>query len=858
MADCQMRFSRKNPVFAFHFFLFISVFCSLARLCSAAYTLAQGQSMPDGETLVSDGQDFELGFFSPENSTSRFVGIWYRNIPVKTYTWVANRESPISDKAGVLTIGSDGNLVVLNGNKSLVWSSNASGVSENSTAILNEKGNLILSSSDSVGDINKAYWQSFDNPTDTYLPGMRVVVNRAKGENPAFTSWKSDNNPSRGNYSLGLDPRGSPQIVIWEGSRRRWRSGPWNSQIFTGVPNMSSTLLYGFRLSNEDDDGNRYFTYVPFNTSDEMMFRIRWDGFEEQLRWEEDNNRWGVMQSQPASTNECELYNKCGNFSVCSSWESPICSCLEGFQPSHWDQWRERNWSGGCSRKTPLQCQRNSSEEDGFVGVKSVKLPDFADLLPPEGDADNCKERCLSNCTCTAYAYISGIGCLVWNGELLDVQHFTKGGSTLFIRLAHSDLGGGKSISTVLIVIIAIIGAALLGVFFCLAWRFKSKLKILPTSTPVAWLRNNEVPPLDARNSADISTELSGSVDLGIESSKVNGELPLFNFNFVAVATNNFSEENKLGQGGFGPVYKGMLPGGQEIAVKRLSRKSGQGVEEFKNEIILIAKLQHRNLVRLLGCCLEGEEKMLVYEYMPNKSLDSFLFDPEKQGLLDWRKRYAIIEGIARGLLYLHRDSRLRIIHRDLKASNILLDEDMNPKISDFGMARIFGGNQNEANTNRVVGTYGYMSPEYAMEGLFSVKSDVYSFGVLLLEIVSGRRNTSYRLTEYASLLGFAWHLWTEGKAMELVDPSMAETCTRNEALRCIQVGMLCVQDSPGYRPTMSSVVLMLESETANLPLPRQPTFTSMRGSVDTDFYSEGHDYASLNDLTVTMMVDGR
>ncbi|KAH9796653.1 G-type lectin S-receptor-like serine/threonine-protein kinase B120 [Citrus sinensis] len=202
----------------------------------------------------------------------------------------------------------------------------------------------------------------------------------------------------------------------------------------------------------------------------------------------------------------------------------------------------------------------------------------------------------------------------------------------------------------------------------------------------------------------EISTDFSGPSDMVVGGSQVNGtDLPMFNFNTIAVATNYFSEGNKLGRGGFGPVHKGKLPEGQDIAVKRLSRKSGQGLEEFKNEIILIAKLQHRNLVRLLGCCIQGEEKMLIYEYMPNKSLDLFIFDPAKQALLDWTKRFAIIEGIARGLLYLHRDSRLRIIHRDLKASNILLDEDMNPKISDFGMARIFGFNQNEANTNRVV-----------------------------------------------------------------------------------------------------------------------------------------------------------
>jgi serine/threonine protein kinase len=182
-------------------------------------------------------------------------------------------------------------------------------------------------------------------------------------------------------------------------------------------------------------------------------------------------------------------------------------------------------------------------------------------------------------------------------------------------------------------------------------------------------------------------------------------ELKVYSLDRIKAATCNFSDSNKLGEGGFGPVYMGTLPGGEEVAVKRLCRNSGQGLEEFKNEVILIAKLQHRNLVRLLGCCLQREEKILVYEYMPNKSLDAFLFNPEKQGLLDWSKRFDIIEGIARGLLYLHRDSRLRIVHRDLKASNILLDADMNPKISDFGMARMFGGDQNQFNTNRVVGT---------------------------------------------------------------------------------------------------------------------------------------------------------
>ncbi|XAR65596.1 Non-specific serine/threonine protein kinase [Bertholletia excelsa] len=298
----------------------------------------------------------------------------------------------------------------------------------------------------------------------------------------------------------------------------------------------------------------------------------------------------------------------------------------------------------------------------------------------------------------------------------------------------------------------------------------------------------------------------------------------------IQVATNNFSVENRIGEGGFGPVYKGRLPNGREIAVKRLSRGSGQGAREFKNEVMLVAKLQHRNLVRLLGFCLEGEEKILIYEFVPNKSLDYFLFgDLQKRERLDWSRRYKIIGDIARGILYLHEDCRLRIIHRDLKASNVLLDGEMNAKISDFGMARIFGGDQSQANTSRVVGTFGYMSPEYVMHGQFSIKSDVYSFGILVLEIISGQKSNAFQSEDDEDLSSYAWRLWNEGKPLEFVDSTLRGTYSKSEVSRCIQIGLLCVQKDPEKRPSMSTVTVMLSSYSVTIPVPRQPAFSLVK-----------------------------
>ncbi|CAL5011394.1 unnamed protein product [Urochloa decumbens] len=303
-----------------------------------------------------------------------------------------------------------------------------------------------------------------------------------------------------------------------------------------------------------------------------------------------------------------------------------------------------------------------------------------------------------------------------------------------------------------------------------------------------------------------------------------------FNVVMLRAATNNFSEENKLGEGGFGDVFKGTLYDGEEIAVKRLSQYSSQGFQELKNELVLAARLKHKNLVRLLGVSLQ-EEKLIVYEYMPNRSLDTFLSDPVRRQQLDWNKRFAIICGIARGLLYLHEESRLKVIHRDLKPSNVLLDADMNPKISDFGIARAFGGDQSRDITRRPVGTLGYMSPEYAYWGHVSTKSDMFSFGVIVLEMVTGRRNNSaYSDTsDSISMLSHVWENWRAGLMVDMVDPSLGESyCPESEVMNCIEIGLLCVQENPADRPEASAVMLMLSTPTSmsnDRRAPSKPAF---------------------------------
>ncbi|CAI0375540.1 unnamed protein product [Linum tenue] len=814
-----------------------------------ADTLTIGQSLTDGQSLVSSAGSFRLGFFRPENSSSRYLGIWYgARVPTQTIVWVANRGSPISDTRGFLNLTREGILVLSDGgrnNNLAVWSSNVTRrLTGNNPVVaqLLESGNLVVRDAADENPDN-FLWQSFDYLTNTLLPGMKLGRNLTSGLNRKMRSWRSGEDPAEGEFNVLIETEGYPQLLVRRGTAIQFRAGSWNGLRFTGVPALNPSPTFSFEYRYEEGREVFFRFGVPNNTV-VSKYEITPGGLLQLLTWSSRTGVWIVIAT--GQGDRCENYGLCGTYANCFTFQAPACQCLTGFSPRNPDDWGRSDWEEGCVRRTPLAC--NSS--DGFIMHSRVKLPNTAVTRWNRtiGLAE-CRRLCLGNCSCTGYSSLDisngESGCLMWFDDLIDIRELANGGQDLYVRMAGSEItevvpeqGRSNRRRKTIIVIASVISSsmALLVILGILLYARKRKLKQKETLKTI----NTPLPRIKSQK--ERNEEL---------------DLPTFDLSTIVEATNDFAIGNKLGEGGFGPVYMGKLPEGQEIAVKRLSKSSGQGLNEFKNEVILFAKLQHRNLVRLLGCCINDDEKMLIYEYMPNKSLDFFIFNETQRKLLNWQKRTVIIDGIARGLLYLHQDSRLRIIHRDLKASNILLDKELRPKISDFGLARTFGGDQTEGETNKVVGTFGYMSPEYAVDGLFSVKSDVFSFGVLVLEIVSGRRNRGYYHVDHdLNLVGHAWTLWNEGAALGLLDDSLNESCNQSEVLRCIHVALLCVQQRPEDRPNMSAAVLMLGSENP-LPQPKLPGFYLRRNppeAADSSSSKNINDSCSVNQVSMTVM----
>ncbi|ESQ50536.1 hypothetical protein EUTSA_v10023125mg [Eutrema salsugineum] len=794
------------------FFTFFSLFFLCIHVSSAADTISSDFTLSGDQTLVSSNETFEMGFFETGTSSNFYIGMWYKQLSQRTVVWVANRDKSVTDKnASVLKI-SDGNLVLLDGkNQTPVWSTglNSTNTSSVLKAVLQDDGNLVLR--DESGSV---LWQSFDHPGNTWLPGVKIRLDKRTGKSQRLTSWKNDDDPSPGLFSLELD-ESTAYKILWNGTTQYWSSGPWNSQsrIFDSVPEMRLNYIYNFSFFTNATES--YFTYTIYNHLNVSRFVMDVSGQIKQFNWLEANNLWNQFWSQPRE--QCQVYAYCGSFGICNEKSQPFCQCPRGFRPDSQKDWDLKDYSAGCVRNTELQCSRGDINQ--FLPLSNVKLPDNPDVVVITS-LGNCASACQGNCSCKAYAHDQGSNrCSSWSKDVLNLQQLEEDnseGNTLYLRLAASDMpseSSGKS--NKLMIFGAVLGSlgaialVLLVVILILRYRRRKRM--------------------------------------GRE--KSDGTLSAFSYRELQNATKNFSE--KLGGGGFGSVFKGALQDSSDIAVKRLEGIS-QGEKQFRTEVVTIGTIQHMNLVRLRGFCSEGNKKLLVYDYMPNGSLDSHLFidQTEEKIVLGWKLRYQIALGTARGLAYLHDECRDCIIHCDIKPENILLDSQFGPKVADFGLAKLVGRDFSRVLTT-MRGTRGYLAPEWISGVAITAKADVYSYGMMLFELVSGRRNTEQsengKVRFFPSLA--ATVLTKDGDIRSLLDTRLdGEPVDVEELTRACKVACWCIQDEESHRPTMSQVVQILEGvlEVNPPPFPR-----SIQALVENDgsvvFFTESSSSSSHN-----------
>ena len=418
--------------------VFLLCYASLYFLCKTSFaddTITPKQSIVDGQELVSSGESFVLGFFSPGNSKKHYLGIWYKNISPPTIVWVANRENPLNDSYGHLTIGADGNLVLLDGAGNIIWSSKSSRAIKESIAKLLDSGNLVLMDG-SDGSTDSYIWQSFEYPSDTMIPGMKLGWDVKTGMHRYLTSWKSSDDPSPGNFSYGIDLGGVPQIVLREGSLIKYRSGIWNGVGFNSQYWTSSTAFNATFTINNDE-----VLYMYENGKYSTITRIVLDqyGLVQRYVWNDQTLGWYLTYE--ARKDICDNYGFCGPNSICKV------SDMTGFIPKSQQDWEELKWASGCIRKTKLNC----TEGDEFLELKKVKLPNLLLFWTNQNmNLKECEVECLKNCSCTAYANLNvsggAHGCLLWFGDLIDIRISMKevGNNEeqhLYVRLAASEIG---------------------------------------------------------------------------------------------------------------------------------------------------------------------------------------------------------------------------------------------------------------------------------------------------------------------------------------------------------------------------------------------------------------------------------
>ncbi|KAM0943913.1 putative protein kinase RLK-Pelle-SD-2b family [Dioscorea sansibarensis] len=619
---------------------------------------------------------------------------------------------------------------------------------------------------------------NFDHPTDSWLPGGRVGWNNITKQYMTLVSWRSEDDPAPGSYSFGMDPTGKNQLVqMWNGTEYYWQSGGWNGQYFSSVPELTRNQVYKY-VYNESLNSVTY-TIDDAKVALVTRFQANITGLGIQWAWLNTTPAWLAVWSQPKL--QCQVYSFCGPFSFCADGAAPVCSCLRGFEPASKIDWDSGSWKAGCVRRTKLLCENNSTvndgQEDKFLMIPNVQLPVNPEASPTN-NSDQCLVTCLSDCSCAAYSY-NGSDCLIWSSGLVNLQASKDGSNSavgdLFLRLAASELQDSSNGVSAGVIAGAVVGGVVLCLIFVLVviWICRRRRR-----TRAAFRRSKE------------------------------GGLVVFSYRELEHLTKNLSE--RLGGGGFGSVFKGVLPDNNVIAVKKLEGLR-QGEKQFRAEVSTMGTIQHINLVRLRGFCCEGDKRLLVYDFMPNGSLDSYLTDNHAKQTLGWKQRYQIAIGTARGLAYLHEQCRDCIIHCDIKPENILLDKDLCPKVSDFGMAKLMGRDFSRVMTT-MRGTVGYLAPEWITGLPVTPKADVYSYGMVLFELISGKRNATVHEDGQVTFFPvWATTRVVEGDVVSLLDKSLHGDADIEELGRVCRVACWCIQDEESQRPSMGQVVQMLE-----------------------------------------------
>nr|XP_045088285.1 G-type lectin S-receptor-like serine/threonine-protein kinase At2g19130 [Aegilops tauschii subsp. strangulata] len=739
--------------------LVISLHLHILQCHAATDTLSLSQELTGHDKLLSSNGRFALGFFQTGSKFSDNTPKWYLGIWFHTVPKFTS-----------------------------VWVANGENPIANLSScklVLSHDGNLVV-----LLEETTTAWSTKANTTTnttvaTLLDDGNLVLRSASNSSNVF--WQSFDYPTD---------------TILQGAKIGWNNSTGLIRRLVSRKNTidQTTDMYSWELSGNNgghttivsmfnpsqqywssgDWGGRYFGNIP-ETVGQTWLSLDFTSNEEGARVVRGITRLATIYT--ALKSQCDIYASCGPFTVCNDVPSPSCSCLKGYSIRSPQDWELDDRTGGCARNTPLYCSANITgvgKADKFYPMNSVQLPVDAKNVGIATTADECSLVCLGSCSSTAYSYDQG-GCFIWHDKLLNIQQ--QGNNILHLCLAAKEEQSSNTNRRGLIIGVAIgASVAIVGlIFLWMLWMRKGR-----------WYGDN-----------------------------VHGGMGIIAFRYADLqhAKNKF--ENKLGARSFGSVFKGSLTDSTTIAVKRLDGFR-QGEKQFRAEVSSTGVIQHVNLVILIGFCCQGDKRLLVYEYMPNGSLDSHLFQSNGM-VLDWTTRYQIALGIARGLSYLHSSCRACIIHCDIKPENILLDGSFTPKVADFGMAKLFRRDFSHVVTT-MRETIRYLAPEWISGTPITSKVDVYSYGMVLLEIISGSRNSS-KQSSYEDGVHEAYFPVRVARIViaTLVDAKLLGEVNQEEVERVCKVACWCIQDVEFDRPTMSEVVQFLKcvSEVETLPMPR-------------------------------------